>query len=62
VDELLAGLASMGFEFEECHQAIQAGNTNLQSAVEWYKIYGRLFILISAHGSPNSNSNYRAIN
>ncbi|KAK3731500.1 hypothetical protein QZH41_000318 [Actinostola sp. cb2023] len=35
LDELLAGLTSMGFDFEECHEALQAGHTNLESAVEW---------------------------
>ena len=37
VDELLLGLASMGFEFEDCQLALEAGNDTLESAVEWYK-------------------------
>ena len=36
-DELLLGLASMGFEFEDCQLALEAGNSTLESAVEWYK-------------------------
>ncbi|XP_020917387.1 uncharacterized protein LOC110254701 [Exaiptasia diaphana] len=35
LDELLAALASMGFEFEDCNEALLAGHTNLESAVEW---------------------------
>ncbi|XP_078377522.1 uncharacterized protein LOC144660692 [Oculina patagonica] len=35
VDELLLGLASMGFEFEDCQLAVEAGNSTLESAVEW---------------------------
>ncbi|XP_068670809.1 uncharacterized protein [Montipora foliosa] len=34
-DELLLGLASMGFEFEDCQLALEAGNNKLESAVEW---------------------------
>lgn len=36
VDELLLGLASMGFEFEDCQLALEAGKDTLESAVEWY--------------------------
>lgn len=35
IDELLLGLASMGFEFEDCQLALEAGNKTLESAVEW---------------------------
>ena len=39
VDELLLGLASMGFELEDCQSALEAGNNTLESAVEWYATY-----------------------
>ncbi|EDO49054.1 predicted protein [Nematostella vectensis] len=35
IDEVLAGLASMGFEISECQEAIHAGNTTIESAIEW---------------------------
>ncbi|XP_058958852.2 uncharacterized protein [Pocillopora verrucosa] len=35
VDDLLRALASMGFELEDCQMALEAGNTTLESAVEW---------------------------
>ena len=44
VDELLLGLASMGFEFEDCQLALEAGNDTLESAVEWYKYVLYTFI------------------
>lgn len=45
VDELLLGLASMGFEFEDCQLALEAGNNTLESAVEWYEY--KLYIHVS---------------
>ena len=38
VDELLLGLASLGFELEDCQLAVEAGNNTLESAVEWWAI------------------------
>ncbi|XP_031551245.1 uncharacterized protein LOC116288582 isoform X2 [Actinia tenebrosa] len=35
LDQLLAGLASMGFELDDCQEALLAGHITLESAVEW---------------------------
>ena len=34
----------MGFEFEDCQLALEAGNSSLESAVEWYKYVLYTFI------------------
>lgn len=35
VDELIAHLLSMGFDFDDCQKAIGAGMLSADSAIEW---------------------------
>ena len=36
VDDLIVALMSMGFELDDCHDAIQQGKVTVETAVEWY--------------------------
>ena len=43
----------MGFEFEDCQSALAAGNSTLESAVEWYECYENIqphYQIINADG------------
>ena len=35
IDDLIVCLVGMGFELEDCQEAVQAGKLAVQAAVEW---------------------------
>ena len=47
VDELIAHLLSMGFDFDDCQKAIGAGMLSADSAIEWSVVAVKI-------GTPNA--------
>ena len=49
MDELIAQLVGMGFEFQDAQQAIQVGKLSVADAIEWFVLF--IFVSKVAHTS-----------
>ncbi|XP_070566402.1 uncharacterized protein [Ptychodera flava] len=56
VDSLLASLASMGFEMDQCQGAVQAGKLTVQDAVDWILQGGQGGATIPVMSQPSQQS------